>query len=337
MLYFLHNYEIPAIEAALNAQGGNYLDDAVDLLVDEMQFPPIPDNMNAQPENGNAQPENSSSQPEDSSSQPVTASSQPEDGSTLLEIAISQGEYASPQTDYASPQPEYTSSQPDYTSSQPECSSSQPEPTSSQPGNINEPSGNVNTEAVMDENFHPSTVMTKSQSSTDDTPICTDAEVNCGVNCSQFEKESFDVYEGSVNEDCASAFVKIKHTAVASINVKERTPPEIAYENNFSPLEEGNAFDQREFVANRSGNARSNKQSEDTQAVLTVNLPQSDVDDTSKEEQLESKHSQMSLQSTLGEHSHDSDVTSRSFDNVSQLNSSEDESKIIHNLRNNAD
>lgn len=44
MLYFLHNYEIPAIEAALNAQGVNYLDDAVDLLVDEMQFPLVPEN-----------------------------------------------------------------------------------------------------------------------------------------------------------------------------------------------------------------------------------------------------------------------------------------------------
>ena len=44
MLYFLHNYEIPAIEAALNAQGANYLDDAVDLLVDEMQLPLIPEN-----------------------------------------------------------------------------------------------------------------------------------------------------------------------------------------------------------------------------------------------------------------------------------------------------
>eukprot|EP00795_Rhopilema_esculentum_P004768 gene4768-21073_t len=339
MLYFLHNYEIPAIEAALNAQGGNYLDDAVDLLVDEMQFPPIPDHVNAQPENGNAQPENSSSQPEDSNSQPVIASSQPEDGSTLLEIAISQGEYTSPQTEYTSPQPENTSLQPEYTSSQPESLSSKPQSASSQPGNItvqdnniSEAPGNVYTEPVMDENSHPSTVMTKRQSSTDDTRIGTDAEVNFGVNCSQFEKESFGVHEGSVNEDCA--FVEIKHTAVASINVKERTPLENAYESNFSPLEEGNAFVQRDFVANRSDNALSNKQSEDTQAVLAFNLPQSDVDDTNKEKQLESKHS---LQSTLGEHSHGSDVTSRSFDHVSQLNSSEDESKSIHNLRNNAD
>lgn len=44
MLYFLHNYEIPAIEAEINARGANYLDDAVDLLVDDFQFPPQPEN-----------------------------------------------------------------------------------------------------------------------------------------------------------------------------------------------------------------------------------------------------------------------------------------------------
>ena len=58
MLYFLHNYEIPAIEAVLIAQGGNYLDEAVELLVDEMQLPLVPENTTAQGENasGNEQP-----------------------------------------------------------------------------------------------------------------------------------------------------------------------------------------------------------------------------------------------------------------------------------------
>ena len=44
MLYFLHNYEIPAIERLLNAQGGNYLDDAIGLLEDEIQL--APENVN---------------------------------------------------------------------------------------------------------------------------------------------------------------------------------------------------------------------------------------------------------------------------------------------------
>ena len=48
MLYFLHNYEIPAIEAEINARGANYLDDAVELLVDDLQFPPQPENNIAQ-------------------------------------------------------------------------------------------------------------------------------------------------------------------------------------------------------------------------------------------------------------------------------------------------
>lgn len=51
MLYFLHNYEIPVIEAAMNAQGVNYLDDAVDLLVDEMQFQFVPENNMVTPQN----------------------------------------------------------------------------------------------------------------------------------------------------------------------------------------------------------------------------------------------------------------------------------------------
>ena len=44
MLYFLHNYEIPAIERLLNAQGGNYLDDAIGLFEDEIQL--APENVN---------------------------------------------------------------------------------------------------------------------------------------------------------------------------------------------------------------------------------------------------------------------------------------------------
>ena len=48
MLYFLHNYEIPVIEAEINARGANYLDDAVELLVDDLQFPPQPENNIAQ-------------------------------------------------------------------------------------------------------------------------------------------------------------------------------------------------------------------------------------------------------------------------------------------------
>lgn len=46
MLYFLHNYEIPAIEAEIRGQGnlaGNYLDDAVDLLVDDINIPAMND------------------------------------------------------------------------------------------------------------------------------------------------------------------------------------------------------------------------------------------------------------------------------------------------------
>ena len=44
MLYFLHNYELPAIEARANIPGhfpDNYLDDAVDILVNELHLPPV--------------------------------------------------------------------------------------------------------------------------------------------------------------------------------------------------------------------------------------------------------------------------------------------------------
>ena len=53
MLYFLHNYEIPAIEAVLAAQGGNYLDDAVELFVDEIPVPIQPENIIPQDNSSN--------------------------------------------------------------------------------------------------------------------------------------------------------------------------------------------------------------------------------------------------------------------------------------------
>jgi len=52
MLYFLHNYEIPAIEGLLNAQGGNYLDDTVGFFDDEIQL--APENVNTHGNEDNA-------------------------------------------------------------------------------------------------------------------------------------------------------------------------------------------------------------------------------------------------------------------------------------------